>query len=511
MNDDWSYTQSVWGLSQSGNYQMSNWPAMTLVAQVLWGTVFCKIFGLSFLTLRLCTLITGLIGLLVFYRMALRFSGHRFAAALAALLLFFNPLFFSLSFTFMTDVHFLTSVILALFFFIRYLDQQKNMLLVPAALFSIIATLIRQPGLLVPFAFTLVMLLCSRKPTVLLLTWLPLLFTIAALKLYLHWLHDIAHTGEKVAGGQDTWQGILSTGPYQLVSRPAETLLYLGLFLLPLLPLYSRHLLRRWHNAGIKALLLGLAVILFVLVGSRHFPENHILYNVGLGPKLLKDAYWGINLYPQMAPGLWNNGLTLLGALAASGLLLLLVSPDVLRFPRSFRPLLSRTDPARILLLLIGAGYLALLTISTSFFDRYTLPLLCLAALAMLSAQAEYTAVQKNMALVLLAIMALFNITATHDYLSWNRARWKAAAWLTEEWHTPPQQIDGGFEFNGWHQAGPLNPVDQDGKSWWFVTDDPYVISFGTLPGYQTTAVFSYPRWFPPGQGQIFVLKRQQP
>ena len=106
-----------------------------------------------------------------------------------------------------------------------------------------------------------------------------------------------------------------------------------------------------------------------------------------------------------------------------------------------------------------------------------------------------------------LLLLAAFSITATHDYLSWNRARWQALDYLTEEKNIPPNRIDGGFEFNGWHKPGPKD--NGPWKSWWWVDRDDFVIAFGDLPNFTKENGFPFVRWLPPGMDSVFVLKHE--
>jgi len=106
-----------------------------------------------------------------------------------------------------------------------------------------------------------------------------------------------------------------------------------------------------------------------------------------------------------------------------------------------------------------------------------------------------------------LIISGTFSLAATHDYLSWNRARWKALNHLVHEKHISPRSIDGGFEFNGWHNYDPQYRY-QAGKSWWWVHQDDYIISFGPITGYQKVETYHYSRWLPGGKGKIFILHK---
>jgi hypothetical protein len=98
-------------------------------------------------------------------------------------------------------------------------------------------------------------------------------------------------------------------------------------------------------------------------------------------------------------------------------------------------------------------------------------------------------------------------VAATHDYLSWNRARWLALRHLTEENGVPPREIDGGFEFNGLYAYDP-EYRRRPPKSFWWVQDDKYVLSFGPLPGYEVAERYPYESWLPLRTGTIFVLRR---
>ena len=79
--------------------------------------------------------------------------------------------------------------------------------------------------------------------------------------------------------------------------------------------------------------------------------------------------------------------------------------------------------------------------------------------------------------------------------------------YLTEDLNISYKEIDGGFEFNGWHGFDPHYKPPKD-KSWWWVYDDKYVITFGPLPGYTKMKTFQFKRWFPLGYGNIYIAKR---
>ena len=53
--------------------------------------------------------------------------------------------------------------------------------------------------------------------------------------------------------------------------------------------------------------------------------------------------------------------------------------------------------------------------------------------------------------------------------------------------------------------------VESATKSWWWVQDDTYVISFGLLPGYKVVESRPFERWMPARAGSIYALKKLSP
>jgi hypothetical protein len=113
---------------------------------------------------------------------------------------------------------------------------------------------------------------------------------------------------------------------------------------------------------------------------------------------------------------------------------------------------------------------------------------------------------------VLLLVYGIFSVAATHDYLSWNRSRWEALRYLTEEAHISSHNIDGGFEFNGWYEPDPAyrRKIEKN-WSWLFrkfeYTD--YVVSFEPKAGFKEIKRYPYRRWIPYGEGNIYILHKQ--
>jgi hypothetical protein len=148
-------------------------------------------------------------------------------------------------------------------------------------------------------------------------------------------------------------------------------------------------------------------------------------------------------------------------------------------------------------------------------FDRYLLPLLP-PAMALTAVPAAGLPPRPRWVAAacgaLLAAFAGFSVAGSHDYLSWNRARWRALDELARR-QVAPARVDGGFEFNGWHgydAALPVAPSTNDAvRSWWWVKDDEYVLAFGPLAAYEEVARHAFGRWCPPGRAYVLTLRRR--
>ena len=96
--------------------------------------------------------------------------------------------------------------------------------------------------------------------------------------------------------------------------------------------------------------------------------------------------------------------------------------------------------------------------------------------------------------------MALFVVAATHDYLSFNRARWTALERVMRDYAVGPESVDGGFEFNGWYSYDPAY-VARPSRSWWWVTGDDFLVGTRLREGYTALRIDPVTRWLPWGRG----------
>jgi hypothetical protein len=524
LNDDWAYSAAVKSLLEGRGLKLSGWISTNIIAQVVWGALFCIPFGFSFTALRISTLTLGATGVLALYGLLREVDAGRDTALFGALLLAFNPLYLGLSYTFMPDVPFVAISVLSLYFLVRGMRRNTKVAVMGGLLLACVALLIRQNGLAIFIGCSLTYLARSglrlRK---VLLAGIPAALGGTVQILWRWWLEY-----KRVLPARYSMQAAwILAEPRSFVSwKAAEAfaaglvmvLVYLGLFALPILLFLSRRKLSELFRSR----LLTVATLVFAVFASfelsfRRMPLlPGILYDLGLGPATLRDAFL-LNLpsLPKAGALFWFviTYLGFIGAVALVHSTLVAIAQGLKLLP----PPQGKREPL-LMLLASGLVYLvpvALLVLTGWTFDRYVLFLVPLGIAVAVLVVSEVPAGRAGFAAVPLAIASLalyaaFAIAGTHDYLAWNRVRWQALDELVTQQRVSAREIDGGFEFNGWYLYDSEYRITQE-KSWWWVARDDFMVTFGPVPGFTELKRYQFRRWLPPGEGDILVLRRTAP
>ncbi|MBI3784509.1 MAG: glycosyltransferase family 39 protein [Deltaproteobacteria bacterium] len=519
LNDDWAWGSSVKKLCEEHVLTIHGWADAAVVAQILWGALFCLPFGFSFTVLRFSTEVLGLATVLATYGLGREVAASRWLAFLCALAVATNPLIFESSNTFMTDVPFLAFLLLAVLCFVHSVRTRSwvtSVLTIPLVL---MATMTRQLGLVIPLLFAVGCILSRtlgiRSALVILAAGGLAYFTSQRFEAWL------AATGQLSPNYGRLMKLVLmrlrDPSAYQSALTVADGLhivmIYIGFFCLPLL--IALLPLRLRTNLFFTLLgLLAAAAMAWIAWGATHggqnmpFAPGFNLTDLGLGPMTLPDLQFRhLDNWPRAPFGIWDQ-VTRAGM--AGGVLVVLIA-----VMSAFELLLRKTVPTAKLTAAVALGFVAgygvVLLIMP--FDRYFVPMFPMILLySAWGAQAPKMALfrwaWRLLSLVaLLGIVAqgVFAVVATHDYLAWNRARWVALRELTDVDGISPDKIDGGFEFNASHHYGTLGHPD---KNPW-VEDDEYMITLGSVRGYRTLRTYPFQRWLAPPSGQIHVLVRE--
>lgn len=523
LENDWSFGRSVARLLETGDYRPLGWGAMTLVTNVLWGAIFCLPTGFSFTTLRFSSLIASLLALFGLFAIARHMNQPRWVAMLVTMTLAFNPLFHQVSYTFQTDALFVALSVWAILFLDQSRRNQSYMHELVGTILCVAATLSRQVALCIPLAFLLISVADKTNRTTLriLRYSVPFIVCSVILVVFIAWLK--ASDREPAYFGANSGHGrfIAETLPHVSVFIVHQArqifvaFLYAGLFVLPIsvICIWNAYLSNSKTTARFLALgglitLLGVAIYSF---GERNFlmplgwPN---LVKSGVGPLSLRDtAVLQLDHVPSFPDGFWAT--ITIGTVVGAVLLLALVL-------RLFHSALTKRREADgcATLIILTAGIYLVVSSAALFHDRWVIPLVAFFAVAVPASASSFSVSHTRrfgaVGIVLIVFFALFSIGTTRDYLEWNRLRWEALRSLMRDYHVKPEEIDGGFEFNGlylyddnphWLHGGDKTP--------WLVEGAEYLISFGPVDGYRTLQEYSYYNWLPPHAQVVSVLKKE--
>jgi drug/metabolite transporter superfamily protein YnfA len=299
LNDDWSFGLAVKHLLQTGDFRPAGWTSMPLITQTLWGALFCLPGGFSFNALRFSTLVLSLCSLLTVYLLVRQVHPWRLLAAIAALTVAFNPIYYALSNTFMTDVPFTAPLLAAAFFFSRYLQGDSDFALLCGLACAVAATLCQQLGLAVPMAFAVCLLwnrgLAGRW---VIRALVPLAVCLGALLTFQHWLKGTGRLPALYSLQNGELLSALCT-PKRLVPGLAKhigtALLYLGWFSLPVMVLVlpAAAAVRRGRRVFMIAggVFILCSIIVLVLTRGPMPTAGNIVLAQGIGPLSLRDVH----------------------------------------------------------------------------------------------------------------------------------------------------------------------------------------------------------------------------
>ncbi len=113
--DDWSYAKTAQVLAQTGHLTYNGWGGAIVGVQAYWGALFIRLFGFSFLVVRLSN-VPSAVGCVVLLYLLNRKAGLAPAlACFGTLAVALSPLFIGVAATFMTDVPALFFLLLSVY------------------------------------------------------------------------------------------------------------------------------------------------------------------------------------------------------------------------------------------------------------------------------------------------------------------------------------------------------------------------------------------------------------
>jgi len=446
IKDDWAYALTVRTLVQTGEYHLHDWSAPNLIFQAYYGSLFVRLLGMSFSSLRLSTLSLLLVGLISFYFLSREFELSHWQSALLTVLLMASPLVLKFSFSFMTNVPFLSCALLALWLYTRALRLRSYPLMILASAAAAAATLTRQFGMAFVPGLLLVWLCPQDRRRSLPLISVGLILPVVASiwQLYAgfvtpNWTvlqHRIAET--RFLAQPDLVP--------ELLWRLATTLIYLALFGLPLLiPAFAEYANELRASRGMPVtprirlnLILMLVPTLFIL-GMLTY-GTFVMGKIGVMPILP----WNFTVFSDYWPRPLAALLTLVMIIGG----VLLARLFALRY---FAVTGVQTiPPSHLLLDFVTLGFLALHVVFLFFRDEYLITLLPFTLIVLGRALQPWL---ERLRVPLIAASLVFLIVSTlwvREYIEEKEAEWQAAQSLVDA-GIDPFQIDVSWEWTSYH------------------------------------------------------------
>ena len=164
INDDWDFYLHV-KYFLNGIYVKNAFIDSAFILQGFIATLWAKIFGLSFINLRLLTLVFLAIFLSGVYVFSGNYISDQKKKVFLLLTIVFNPLILISSLSFMTEIYFLAFFIWSLVFFLKYVETRRLSSLIKFSLLTGASLLVRQFGfvLLVSYALGLIILFFKER------------------------------------------------------------------------------------------------------------------------------------------------------------------------------------------------------------------------------------------------------------------------------------------------------------------------------------------------------------
>ncbi len=504
LNDDWSYGKAVY-YSMTDQYTIGNFGAMTLFTHLMWGMLFVKVFGFSFTVLRFSTFISVVISLFFLDKLIFKITGNKIPGFLAGLILMFNPLFFNLSNTYMTDVNFNTLLVLCCYFAFRFFESGRFINVFVFLIFSILLVLIRQFGIIVPACFTLACLFQKEKK------WLSFSVSIVVAILVYICLHTYENYLRGILPKESAYKfsgGVHLSDPefwkvfgYNFGERYKVLLLQLCIYLAPLAAFYFTPLLKTFKlYISVFVILLNIYLVHLVFK-DVNFPFHNIFENIWLGPETFYQSLNGAagHGYSEVFVSVMRFMKYFFSSVLFSTLSLYLLS----LFGQNKPSRVFTFNPAIIFLVAFMLTYIFMIFITESYFDRYYIPLIT-AGLILLAFINKRQIGDYRPVLILVIGFFYISVFGTKDYLTWNRKRWEAYQFLKETKGLTSEKVNGGFEINCWNDGQ---------KTWWGdylqVERFNYLIQFDPEPGFSGLKEYEFQRYFPYKKDKLVIFSRE--
>jgi len=502
--DSWIYDEAVRWFRATGEIRFPGFTETMPVAQVIYGAGWGSIFGTSAVSLDLANAFLGIVAALLMYALAIRCGARQWQALAAAGLLFCNPCYLFLSFSFMSEIAFLTALLGSHLAFANAEGERQGPYLWLSASLAVVAFAVRPfGGAAILGSIGAILIYDTKQPirsrtSIIQIASRLTPFVFAVLGCALIWI----------------WLTVMRPPPWKLAQREAN---FAHLFEVPL---------REYLRMGVLGPLLYLGIVLspiaLLRVASKNtgrilalaggiFIATLILVRAGIQhpstPEMSCFGGWSNALILRGMPnrfewqGAWRYAFMLLGSIGGAGL----ISAAIEVIPK-----LARASAA---VLLTAGIYWAAMIPLWFFNDRYFLLLLPAGALILALAPLPKNLPTQIATLAMTAAMGLLSLGGGYSYQR-GLAAVMAARDMLEKSGIKRSAIDAGYELNGLElyrfarPGGEPVPEEAEIPMITSATVEEYTIAARPFPGTEIVGKISSPGPFGLGSREMYVVRR---
>lgn len=456
--DDGPYILVAQKLAATGHIVFNGWSAAMLIWQLYVGAALIKLFGFSFTTVRMSTLLVAVALAFFLQRTLVRAGINERNAIIGTLALVLSPLYLMLSGTFMSDIHGLFAIVLCLYGCLRALQSSTARATIGWLCFAIATNAIcgtsRQLawlGILVMVPSTLWLLRAQRR------VLLAGMAATAAGVLFI--LGCVVWLGHQPYTTPERFQ-ISNVPVAYLVNQFVHFFLEFPFLLLPIMLLFLPEV--RKSRPRVVAIVCAFFVSYLFLATYTSDLRGSFWYLMEptMGDWVTTSGGYGPYLPYGTSPMLLHRGTQICLTIAAFGGLIGSITSLIRSYEmapvkdsslgaswKELGVLLAPFSIAYTLLLI----YRAVTTVGSGtpvILDRYSLGLLVVALILLVRYYQGRIQVRLPIASVLLVgIVAIYGVVVTHNMFALYRARDTIAGELRAA-GVPDTSVDNGWEYN---------------------------------------------------------------
>jgi hypothetical protein len=450
--DEGPYILTARGVASTGHIVYNGWVSAMLGWQLYLGAAFVKLFGFSFTTVRMSTLVVAVLLAFVLQRCLVRAGMSERNSTIGTLAFVLSPLYLALSVTYMSDIDGLFAVVFCLYGCIRALQSPTSRTsigwLAVASAVNVVFGSSRQTawlGVLVIVPSTLWLL--RRQRRVMIFGGAIFFLGVLAIAGCLLWFSKQPYTDPAhLFVGSFPIGKILVAFAYFLFDIP--------FLLLPLTVMFLPSVRKG------KPRIVALAIALFLMYLFLALYPSHLRSSYPLEPTA--QDHFGFNVHGAFDYTFLKGSqsilfskwvqvlLTILSFGGLLGFILSFIGPNEMAHAEEYSPTLSWSQLG-MLLAPFATIYILLLVprVGTfGLFERYELPLLVPVVFCLTRYYQERIQPKIPFANIsLVALMAICGIIINHNTYALYRSRVAIAAELQAQ-GIPATAVDNGWEYN---------------------------------------------------------------